>query len=194
MREPRHLFLGTHQDNMDDMAEKGRKVVLRGESSPLARLTIEHVREVRRLVNEEHQSRNAVAARFGLHHETVSRIARGLLWSAVPLDADPWTGSARRGPPKKVRDPDSPIRCGRCGELKPPAEYAPSAVRRGSGYCRPCFNRWGRERHAARAGGAATNAMEVPALTAPVNQGVNPSAAPDVSSTTPAAIPAGERD
>lgn len=28
---PAHLFLGTHQDNMDDMMRKGRKVVLTGD-------------------------------------------------------------------------------------------------------------------------------------------------------------------
>jgi hypothetical protein len=45
--KPAHLELGTHQDNVNDMIERGRKKSLPGERHPLARLTVEAVREIR---------------------------------------------------------------------------------------------------------------------------------------------------
>lgn len=42
-----HLFLGTHQENMDDMRAKGRAVFLRGAASGRALLTEDLVRELR---------------------------------------------------------------------------------------------------------------------------------------------------
>jgi hypothetical protein len=40
---PRHLFLGSNQDNSDDCVKKGRKIGLKGEASPRAKLTAEDV-------------------------------------------------------------------------------------------------------------------------------------------------------
>lgn len=101
---PAHLFLGTASDNMRDMVEKGRAADQRGASNAAAKLTPEHVLEIRRLVNEEHQSRTSVGRRFGLHPWYVNRIAKGTAWASLPLEAPPWMGHARRGRPRKIRE------------------------------------------------------------------------------------------
>lgn len=45
---PKHLFLGTHKENMDDMNAKGRNVNVRGESVFTSKLTEFQVLEIRR--------------------------------------------------------------------------------------------------------------------------------------------------
>jgi len=76
-----HLFLGTHQDNMDDMAAKGRRVSLSGESHPKAKLTEEHVIEIRRLRGLVSQQK--LAQRFGVTKTAIGLIQRGKNWASV---------------------------------------------------------------------------------------------------------------
>lgn len=96
---PGHLFLGTYQDNMDDMARKGRKVVLRGdrngmrkhperahrfwgESGPNAKLKEAEVREIRRRLRAG-ERQPVLAADFGVSRSNISRINTGDLWPGV---------------------------------------------------------------------------------------------------------------
>jgi hypothetical protein len=44
---PAHLFLGTHQDNMDDRNAKGRNRPRRGEGHGMVKLTSAQVRDIR---------------------------------------------------------------------------------------------------------------------------------------------------
>ena len=44
---PDHLFLGTHQDNVDDKVQKGRSHRPTGEKNPSAKLTRKQVEEIR---------------------------------------------------------------------------------------------------------------------------------------------------
>jgi hypothetical protein len=68
---PSHLFLGTHQDNMDDMCDKGR----------IARvLTIEKAREIKRLLAEGNTAKRAIARQFGVNHGLINDIAKGKKW------------------------------------------------------------------------------------------------------------------
>ena len=80
---PEHLVLGTHQDNMRDMAERGRQHVpkpnSRGEKHHNAKLTEEKVREI--LLSNE--TRNAIATRMGVSPSTVKAIRNGRLWKHV---------------------------------------------------------------------------------------------------------------
>ena len=46
---PKHLFLGTHKENIADMYIKGRDKTPRGESSYLSKLTTEDVIKIRNL-------------------------------------------------------------------------------------------------------------------------------------------------
>jgi len=75
---PVHLFVGTHDDNMTDMVQKGRRP--RGRAHHNARLTEESVREIRRANGESH---SAIAARYAVSRECVSQILRGERWGWV---------------------------------------------------------------------------------------------------------------
>ena len=72
---PAHLFLGTVQDNTDDMMSKGR--VSRGESR--SKLHAGQVLSVRELLAEGEQQKS-VAKRFGVSPATISDIANGRSW------------------------------------------------------------------------------------------------------------------
>lgn len=66
---PKHLFLGTLQDNIKDMDTKGR----RGTRS---RLTYADVGEIRKLLDLRY-SQEEIAARFGVDQTTISKIKLG---------------------------------------------------------------------------------------------------------------------
>lgn len=80
---PAHLFLGTHQENMDDCGNKQRFAV--GEKSGVAKLTVDDVRFIR--ANYRHMSREsgskALGKRLGVTGQTVLEIVRGNIWSHV---------------------------------------------------------------------------------------------------------------
>ncbi len=73
---PAHLFLGTQQDNMDDMRAKGRARNSAGVSNTRAKLNEIQVR----LIRADTRSRKDVAEAYGLHPETIARIQRRELW------------------------------------------------------------------------------------------------------------------
>jgi hypothetical protein len=80
---PDHLFLGTKQDNVDDMMRKGRHVPppgLRGEQLPHTKLTWAQVAEIRRLAAERPRSGSMLARRFGVHPRTVNDLLHGKNW------------------------------------------------------------------------------------------------------------------
>lgn len=77
---PAHLFLGTHRENMKDMASKGRSTA--GERHPKAKLTEADVREIRHLCGGGMPQRR-VAAQFGLCQQHVSELAAGKVWPHV---------------------------------------------------------------------------------------------------------------
>lgn len=82
---PRHLFLGTVQDNNADRVAKGRSArtgQLAGEDHPFARLTAAQVGEIRRRVAAgERQS--AVAREFGVDPSHISKIVSGRKWRSA---------------------------------------------------------------------------------------------------------------
>lgn len=78
---PKHLFAGTHQDNMQDMAEKGR-AGSRGERSWNAKLTEDHVREIRQLF-QGGMAANDIADVYGIHPGHTRSIIRKKFWKHV---------------------------------------------------------------------------------------------------------------
>lgn len=80
---PSHLFLGTVQDNSDDMVRKGRspRRDQKGEKNAASKLTAEDVEKVRQLIEAGHTN-IAIAARYGVTHSMISRIRRGRAWAA----------------------------------------------------------------------------------------------------------------
>lgn len=87
---PDHLFLGTHDDNMRDMREKGRGtsgdrhwkrkypwMVKRGEKSHLSKLSDADAAEIVRAYFARESTVNELARRFGIATSTVQRLVRG---------------------------------------------------------------------------------------------------------------------
>lgn len=80
---PVHLFLGTHADNMRDMAQKGRrKHIGCGEDNSSAKLTVSDVRCIHEL-RARGATQQAIADRFEVTQAHVSRILLGHVWENV---------------------------------------------------------------------------------------------------------------
>jgi hypothetical protein len=67
---PAHLFLGDNRANIQDMYDKGRRIMSRGANGPNARLTDDQVRAIR----SDARPQRLIAADFGIHIQTVSNI------------------------------------------------------------------------------------------------------------------------
>lgn len=76
---PNHLFLGTHQDNMTDMVEKGRANSLKGEDSPNSTITERQAREI----YNDSRSHRKIAKIYGISHSTVSAIKNKRIWKHI---------------------------------------------------------------------------------------------------------------
>lgn len=89
---PYHLFLGTRQENVDDMIAKGRKVVAFGEKHGNAKLTDAQVVEIRQLFAAGGISKSALARRYNIYHGQIGKIIRGTARKSasklIPLDHD----------------------------------------------------------------------------------------------------------
>jgi hypothetical protein len=81
---PAHLFLGTNQDNTSDMLAKGRfhNTPSPGERNGNAKLTLEQVREIRRLATTGERTSN-ISSQFGVAMTTIRRITSGRYWRQV---------------------------------------------------------------------------------------------------------------
>lgn len=76
---PNHLFVGTTQDNSDDMLSKGRGVFMRGEQHGCAKLTRKTVRQIKRGT----MGQRKIAAKYGISQTHVGRILRGESWTPL---------------------------------------------------------------------------------------------------------------
>lgn len=76
---PNHLFLGTAQDNADDMVAKGRQGKPKGERHSQAVLTEDDVIEILQSTD----SGKSAASRYGVTPSTISNIRSGKTWSHV---------------------------------------------------------------------------------------------------------------
>jgi len=87
---PEHLFLGTHADNMADMARKGRDAIgkiqrerrARGERHGVAKLNSEAVKQARAMY-AEHTPKARIAKMLGVSDTTITRLLRGDTWGHV---------------------------------------------------------------------------------------------------------------
>lgn len=85
---PKHLFLGTHADNMHDAKTKGRNkyTTLYGENHPLSKLTEEDVITIRKIYQKgvpgkaSPFSTKGIAKRYGVAYSLISRIILGKSW------------------------------------------------------------------------------------------------------------------
>lgn len=79
---PDHLFLGTAQDNIDDMVKKGRQRTARGEQNGMSKLTSETVQRIKEM-RAAGMTQEEIGAYHGVRHSTVGRILRGSAWRHV---------------------------------------------------------------------------------------------------------------
>jgi len=83
---PKHLFACSQSENMKDAGRKGRhpsqvhRRKYMGERNANSVLTVQKVRDIRRLYRAGHSQRK-IAAYFGIGKSTVGRIVRGETWS-----------------------------------------------------------------------------------------------------------------
>lgn len=82
---PAHLWVGTHQDNVDDMVSKGRQARgghgPAGEDHGCARLTEDDIHAIRKLAGTD--THKNIGAPFGITKEHAGRIIRRQAWSHI---------------------------------------------------------------------------------------------------------------
>lgn len=87
---PDHLFIGTPNDNNQDKVRKGRQTSLPGSKNSMAKLDEETARKIKqetivgnRVGYNNGSNVKEVAAKYGVHTETVRLIARGITWRHI---------------------------------------------------------------------------------------------------------------
>lgn len=74
---PKHLFVGTNKDNLEDMRIKGRS--LRGEKNTGSKLNRSQVKQIRAMLNKG-INQEQIAREFEVAKNTVSRISTRERW------------------------------------------------------------------------------------------------------------------
>jgi len=77
---PEHLEIGTQAENMKDMIRDGTRPNLKGERSPMAKLTADQVIEIRRRSTE---SKSELAKEFGVRYEQICKIINKIQWTNI---------------------------------------------------------------------------------------------------------------
>jgi len=80
---PAHLFLGTQNDNVQDMIRKGRRAVSRGQKNGRSKLSDEQVREIRDAYDGRRGAQTVLARKYGVSCTQISGIVRGTKWIGV---------------------------------------------------------------------------------------------------------------
>jgi hypothetical protein len=90
---PKHLFLGTYSDNMQDMTNKGRHPgkFRYGEQTCSAKLNNEKAMEIRRLVAEG-MTHRAAGELFGVSSVTVTNIVNNKHWKIETIEREMMQG------------------------------------------------------------------------------------------------------
>lgn len=73
---PKHLFVGTHADNMADKSAKGRTPDFSGEKGPRAKLSMVQAREIRQLRKDGISARE-LSVRYALSLPSIKTLLRG---------------------------------------------------------------------------------------------------------------------
>ena len=77
---PKHLWLGTHKENMIDCKNKGRARAPVGEKQHSNKLTESQVLEIRKIFKSGSASYKKEAKRFGVDPKNIYCIVKGLTW------------------------------------------------------------------------------------------------------------------
>lgn len=77
---PAHLWVGTQNDNVQDMISKGRYRGVTGEMNPRSKLTRQDVNDIRN-ARSKGVILKTLAAEYGVSVSAISTAARGVNWS-----------------------------------------------------------------------------------------------------------------
>jgi hypothetical protein len=80
--KPGHLFLGTNQDNMTDMVNKGRSRKSRGVLNPSAKLTIHQVMEIKKRLKTG-ESPTSMANDYPVSRNLLYAMRNGDVWNHI---------------------------------------------------------------------------------------------------------------
>jgi len=80
---PRHLFTGTHADNMRDCIAKGRRAVTAGEANGMSKLSAADIPQIRTMYAQGGVTQARIAADFGVSQMTISRVILGKNWGSI---------------------------------------------------------------------------------------------------------------
>lgn len=83
---PDHLFLGTCQDNIDDMRSKGRNYRPIGELNKFAKLTWAKVAEIRKAYRTGAANQKILAERYGVAASMISCVVNYVTWTDITVD------------------------------------------------------------------------------------------------------------
>ena len=81
---PAHLFIGTHKENMEDMAKKGRGNAVRGTMQGSSKLTDKQVIQIRLMYAPGVISMLFIAKLFCVSERTIYVIVHRLGWKHIP--------------------------------------------------------------------------------------------------------------
>lgn len=79
-----HLFLGTHQENMQDMVNKKRNKPMKGELNGNSKLAEKQIKELISLKGKQNISE--LARKYGIDRKTTRDILKGKLWNHINLE------------------------------------------------------------------------------------------------------------
>lgn len=80
---PDHLFLGTHQDNMDDKVAKNRQAKPQGNLNGRAKLTEQQVKEIREKYVPRKYSSYSLAKEYGVSQYNICAIISNKSWKHI---------------------------------------------------------------------------------------------------------------
>lgn len=94
---PDHLFLGTHQDNMDDCVNKRR--IAHGSKNGQSKLNEEQVLEIKKELadSKDWHVVKTLAKKYGVHNTTIYKIRNGSTWSHIVYKGVDFNGKGQQG-------------------------------------------------------------------------------------------------
>ena len=75
---PNHLFVGTHQDNSDDMVNKNRSC--KGEKNGLSKLKKHEIEKIKERLSLNNENLSSIAKDFNVTKQNIWQIKQGKTW------------------------------------------------------------------------------------------------------------------
>lgn len=81
-----HLFLGTHTDNMQDKAKKGRSNPCRGDKASWKKLNSDDVIQIRSLYKTGNYTQRGLAKMYQVSQSAILFLLQGRNWASIPQE------------------------------------------------------------------------------------------------------------